>query len=86
MGKGGELSGGITRVVGRRLDATGRPNSRSDLYNQSGQRIQSRWYDYRGNATRNRDYRAHHGHPSPHDHPWSGGERREWAPPDWGWN
>jgi hypothetical protein len=68
-------SGGIEKVTGRLgdLPTKGAPNSRKDLYNKNGEKIQSRWYDSDGNVTHNRDY-IHGGKdkgiPFPHDHEW----------------
>lgn len=72
MGAGGIPSGGITQQIGRvgslpRFGA--KPNSRVDLYNEKGVRVQSRWYDHNGIAFRNRDYgETEYG---VHDHTWS---------------
>lgn len=70
MGAGGIPSGGVTIAVGKvgslpRFGA--KPNSRMDLYNENGVRVQSRWYDYNGIAFRNRDYL----YGTSHDHVWS---------------
>ena len=75
MGAGGVPGGGITRVYGRvgSLPKIGKPNSRVDLYNSDGVRIQSRWYDSRGIVIRNRDYLhsdKYGNHTFPHDHIW----------------
>lgn len=73
MGAGGIPSGGVSKMYGKlgslpRFGA--KPNSRIDLYNNAGKRIQSRWYDANGIAVRNRDYsETKYGI---HDHPWSG--------------
>ena len=72
MGAGGIPSGGISIMVGRvgslpRFGA--KPNSRIDLYNENGVRIQSRWYDCNGIAFRNRDYTETKF--GIHDHLWS---------------
>ncbi len=77
MGAGGASSGGtyVKRVDGRFGDLdthVATPNARYDLYIR-GKKVQSRWYDYNGNAVRNRDYYhqdAHHNHTFPHDHRW----------------
>ena len=77
MGAGGASSGGtyVKRVDGRFGDLdthVATPNARYDLYIR-GKKVQSRWYDYNGNAVRNRDYYhqdAHHNHTFPHDHIW----------------
>lgn len=39
-------SGGVKKFVGRLgdLKTDGKPNSRADLYNKNGEKIQSRWY------------------------------------------
>ncbi len=72
MGAGGIPSGGVSKRYGRvgSLPRFGvKPNSRIDLYNASGVRIQSRWYDHNGIAFRNRDYgETKFG---VHDHLWS---------------
>ena len=72
MGAGGIPSGGVSKRYGRvgSLPRFGvKPNSRIDLYNASGVRIQSRWYDHNGIAFRNRDYtETEYGI---HDHLWS---------------
>lgn len=72
MGAGGISSGGVSKMIGKvgclpRFG--GKPNSRIDLYNSAGKRIQSRWYDHNGIAFRNRDYTdTKYG---VHDHLWS---------------
>ncbi|MCI9459037.1 MAG: hypothetical protein HFJ21_01070 [Clostridia bacterium] len=72
MGAGGIPSGGVSKIYGRlgslpRFGA--KPNSRIDLYNENGVRIQSRWYDSNGIVFRNRDYTdTAYG---VHDHLWS---------------
>ncbi|GEM_PF-4760605 len=50
---------GVERFVGRLgdLKTKGKPNSRADLYNKNGEKIQSRWYDADGKVTHNRDYK-----------------------------
>lgn len=72
MGAGGIPSGGVTKRIGRlgSLPRFGvKPNSRIDLYNEKGVRIQSRWYDHNGIVFRNRDYTdTKYGI---HDHLWS---------------
>lgn len=72
MGAGGISSGGVTKMYGRvgSLPRFGvKPNSRMDLYNENGMRVQSRWYDCNGIAFRNRDYtESKYG---VHDHLWS---------------
>ncbi len=68
-------SGGFFSVTGRlgSLPRRGQPNTRADLYNESGELIQQRWYGPDGWAIHNRDY--NHGYPRPHDHYWiAGGE------------
>lgn len=72
MGAGGIPSGGVTKKYGRvgslpRFGA--KPNSRMDLYNANGVRVQSRWYDHNGIAFRNRDYTETEF--GIHDHTWS---------------
>lgn len=73
MGDGGATSGGtFVFTKARKLEMTGKPNSRSDLY-KNGRLKQSRWYDYEGKAVRNRNY--FHQNPKgdipfPHDHTW----------------
>ena len=73
MGGGGATSGGtFVFTKARKLEPTGKPNSRGDLY-KNGRLKQSRWYDYEGKAICNRDY--FHQNPKgdtafPHDHIW----------------
>ena len=57
MGGGGAQCGGVYVVYGRSgdLETIDKPNSRVDLY-VNDKRIQSRCYNYRGQASRNRDY------------------------------
>ncbi len=58
MGAGGIPNRGVERVDGRSSDLPVRgakPNSRYDLYSNDV-RIQSRWFDSKGNVVRNRDY------------------------------
>ena len=73
MGGGGAPSGGtfVFRTA-RKLESTGKPNSRGNLY-VNGRLKQSRWYDHEGKPIRNRDY--FHQNPGdrvtfPHDHNW----------------
>jgi len=74
-------SGGIVNMRDARVGAGFRfflPNTRLDLRNSSGFRIQQIWYGYDGIAVWSRDYR--HGdrggqHEFPHDHQWVGGRR-----------
>ena len=93
MGGGGVPSGGVTIVKiseQRSLKPIGKPNSRVDLY-VNGTRKQSRWYDHRGKAIRNRDYfhqDGDHTHIFPHDHDWvwKGGRPirdTQWVYPDY---
>ena len=88
MGAGGVPNRTIERVNGRSgdLPITGaKPNSRYDLY-VNGKKIQSRWYDKKGNAVRNRDY-SHQSRGQisfPHDHIWDNGARnKEHLTPDY---
>ena len=77
MGGGGATSGGtyVKIIHGKRGDLDTHvetPNTRYDLY-VDGVKVQSRWYDFKGDAIRNRDYQhqdAHHNHTFPHDHAW----------------
>ena len=81
MGAGGVPNRTIVRVDGRSGDLPikgAKPNSRYDLYNK-GNKIQSRWFDKNGRATRNRDFsHQNRGNISfPHDHSWDKGVRGE---------
>lgn len=72
MGAGGIPSGGVAKKHGRvgSLPRFGvKPNSRMDLYNENGVRVQSRWSDHNGIAFRNRDYTETQF--GIHDHLWS---------------
>lgn len=74
MGAGGIPSGGVAKIKGKMgsLPRFGvKPNSRIDLYNEEGKRIQSRWFDSNGIAFRNRDYDYTGLCEFPHDHLWS---------------
>ncbi len=76
-------SGGVNSILGR----TGKmpysskiPNSRTDMYNEFGKKIQSRWYDWQGQPIYDRDFK--HGnnggiHEFPHDHRWVNGVRNK---------
>ena len=76
MGAGGVPNRAVEIINGKRGDlptSKALPNSRYDLY-VNGTKVQSRWFDYKGNVVRNRDYihqDAHHNHSFPHDHMWS---------------
>ena len=73
MGSGGVTNRGVEKSFERRLDSTGKPNSRVDRY-KNGKKVQSRWYDENGRAIRNRDYEHQnplHDHTFPHDHAWN---------------
>ena len=75
MGGGGEPSGGAWIMYGSvgDLPMNGVPNSRTDLLNTNGEKLQSRWYGANGRPTLDRDYRHGGGrHEFPHDHVWSG--------------
>ena len=74
-------SGGTTSGGGRSSPMSGAPNSRFNLLDALGRLIQSRWFGPRGEPLLDRDYRPHHGHPSPHDHHWVDGERQGWVDP-----
>ena len=69
-------SGGINpSVIGGvgGLDKWGKPNSRTDLYDEHGELIQSRWYDQDGWVMWNRDFKhsdPQNNHEFPHDHSW----------------
>jgi hypothetical protein len=66
-------SGGINPEYGRSLNLNGDPNSRSDLYDEHDELIQSRWYDQDGIAMWDRHYKhqdSRHTHEFPHDHQW----------------
>ena len=92
MGAGGVPNRTIERVDGRYGDLPSRgvkPNSRYDLYN-NGKKIQSRWYDDKGRAERNRDYfhQDKGNHFFPHDHQWQwfngqAGRDKNFAQPDY---
>lgn len=76
MGGGGEMSGGTYVVNGRYGDfpvRNAKPNSRYDLY-VNGVLVQSRFFDYEGKATYNKDYHhqdSHSNHEFPHTHSWT---------------
>lgn len=74
-----EPSGGVDRFVGRLgdLNTEGKPNSRADLYNKNGEKIQSRWYDAEGKAIHNRDYKHGGNWTFPHDHEWTPNDNGE---------
>lgn len=73
MGAGGVTNHGSYKVYGKigDLKVTGKPNSRIDLYNSNGVKIQSRWYGPDGKAVRNRDYKHGGNLEFPHDHIWN---------------
>ena len=84
-----KVSGGIFVIEGVRLEGTGVPNSRFDLY-KNGELDSWRWYDADGRATRNRNFNDH-GNPKahpvvPHDHIWDYSKEhprsRDWTKPD----
>lgn len=70
-------SGGIVAVRDERnLKREGKRRTRTDLY-IDGVLVQSRWYNFRGDAIWERDHihqDAHDNHKFPHDHMW----RRMW--------
>lgn len=92
MGSGGVPNRTIIRVDGRSGDlptSGAKPNSRYDLY-VNGNLRQSRWFDSKGNAVRNRDYfhqDPFNNHTFPHDHNWNWLSERprlpENLPPDY---
>ena len=64
------------RARRKKFEKTGKPDSKVQRYNQKGELVQERWYDYLGRAIRNRDY-SHSGEmPFPHDYDreWENGE------------
>lgn len=75
MGAGGVPNRAVENVYGRRGDLpthVSKPNSRYDLY-VDDVRVQSRWFDEKGDVIRNMDYDhqdAHSTHFFPHDHTW----------------
>ncbi len=56
MGAGGVTNCGTNATDARSLKKTGKPNSKVQRYNQKGELVQERRYDYLGRAIRNRDY------------------------------
>lgn len=70
MGAGGASVHGSNEIFDRKLDSRGKPNSRSDRY-RNGVKVQSRWYDSKGKAVRNRDYKHGGNVKFPHDHLWT---------------
>ena len=76
MGAGGVPNRTVVIIHGRQGDLPtkgAKPNSRYDLY-FNGTKIQSRWFDYKGNVIRNRDFlhqNSHQNHYFPHDHGWT---------------
>lgn len=76
MGAGGVPNRTVEIVYGRSGDLptkTSKPNSRIDLIS-NGERIQSRWFDDKGNVIRNRDYKhqnTFNNHFFSHDHIWT---------------
>ena len=73
MGAGGVPNRSVEIVEGSRLERNGKPNSRTDRF-QNGRLKQQRWYDKNGRAVRNRDFEHGNGdnsHFFPHDHEWS---------------
>lgn len=87
MGSGGVTNRSVEKSFERSLEPKGKPNSRIDRY-KNGIKVQSRWYDEKGKAIRNRDY-VHGGKFSfPHDHAWiwngdNGDRIKEHLPPDY---
>lgn len=83
MGSGGVPNRTIEISYERNLKPIGKPNTRVDRYSKKdGKKLQSRWYDEKGRAKRNRDYTSNNGKSSiPHDHSWNwqsgNGERGE---------
>ena len=71
MGAGGVTNCGTNATDARSLKKTGKPNSKVQRYNQKGELVQERWYDYLGRAIRNRDYSQSGEMPFPHDHDWA---------------
>ncbi len=70
MGAGGTTNHGTYAIIARRLEKTGKPNSKMQKYNNNNQLVQERWYDENGHAVRNRDYRHGGNMKFPHDHDW----------------
>lgn len=55
MGAGGVTNCGTNATDARSLKKTGKPNSKIQRYNQKGELVQERRYDYLGRAIRNRE-------------------------------
>lgn len=72
MGAGGVPNRTVEVSYERRLEPTGKPNTRVDRHSpRDGKKLQSRWYDKNGHAIRNRDYTSNNGKTDiPHDHVW----------------
>lgn len=73
-------SGGVNSFPGSigKMPIIGVPNSRTDMYNDLGEKIQSRWFNWLGIPIYDRDFK--HGnnggiHEFPHDHRWINGRR-----------
>ena len=82
MGGGGAPSGGRYAKVGRvgSYPTTGKPNSRLDILNLGGQKIQSAFYGTNGRISKTYDYRHGGGqHYFPHTHYWTDGVRNPGA-------
>ena len=73
MGSGGVPNRTIEISYERNLKPIGKPNTRVDRYSKKdGKKLQSRWYDEKGRAKRNRDYTSSNGKEKiPHDHSWN---------------
>ena len=52
------------------LPVVGSPNTSMAERDKKGKVIRRRFYGGDGNAIKNIDYEAHHGHPAPHAHDW----------------
>jgi len=73
-------SGGVSSFIGSigKMPIDGEVNSRKDMYNEFGEKIQSRWYNWLGQPIYDRDFKhGNHGgiHNFPHDHKWLNGKR-----------
>ncbi len=70
MGAGGVTNHGTYMTYERGLKKKGKPNSKMQKYSKDGQLVQERWYDEKGRAIRNRDYKHAGEMKFPHDHDW----------------
>ncbi|MDD4415110.1 MAG: hypothetical protein PHR14_11325 [Oscillospiraceae bacterium] len=82
----GGINPSIVGRVGQNIpDNKGNPNSRTDMFDEYGDPIQSRWYGPDRHAIWDRDFQHHDNrgtHKFPHDHSWDYSKKKPRQKPE----